>query len=458
MKAFKTMKVFVRVVLFSFALLTVLTPANAVAQVVQIFWSVNQGPFGQARCGQPNQTTTNKIQRANPDGSGVSDLVTGLNRPMGIAVAGGQLYFNDWNTFKTQRVNLDGSGLTTLHTGPLCGKNGIAVDVAGSRVFVGEGTPGAEAVVRTNFDGTGRTALTRTGFPGQIALDLANGHVYSANADASFGNPIAINRQNLDGTGFTSLLSFGVSDRPRGIALDLSAGHIYFTVNNLGSTSGGSVRRANLDGSGLITLVSGLNFPHDIALDLAGGEMYFTDVRNGVIQRANLDGSSVTTLVSGINQPHGIALEIQVEIDVSVDIKPGSCPNPVNPGSGGYIPISILGTADFDPMDIDLATVVLFRADGVGVDAFPNEGQPGPHSVFDDTATPFDGELCDCHELEGDGFDDLSMKFKTQNVVAALELDLEIPGTVLELVVSGILLDGTPFVGSDCIVIVGGGP
>ena len=323
------MKAFMRLVIFSFALLTVLTPANAVAQVVQIFWSVNQGPFGQARCGQPNQTTTNKIQRANPDGSGVSDLVTGLNRPMGLAVAGGQLYVNDWNTFKTQRVNFDGSGLTTLFTGPRCGKNGIAVDVVSSRVFIGEGTPGAEAVVRTNFDGTGRTVLTRTGFPGQVALDLANGHVYSANADSSPG-PLGINRQNLDGTGFTNILPLGFSDRARGIALDLSAGHIYFTENDLSSTSGGSVRRVNFDGTGPVTLVPGLNFPHDIALDLAGGELYFTDVRNGLIQRANLDGSSVTTLVSGINQPHGIALEI-------IDCQPVEDPDVRTQASGsGY--------------------------------------------------------------------------------------------------------------------------
>ncbi len=121
------MKAFIRVVLLSFALLTVLTPANAVAQVVQIFWSVNQGPSTSAGF------FGNKIQRANPDGSGVTDLITGLSRPTGLAVAGGQLYWNDWNTRKTERANFDGSGVTTLFTGPRTGAQGLAVDVAASQ-------------------------------------------------------------------------------------------------------------------------------------------------------------------------------------------------------------------------------------------------------------------------------------------------------------------------------------
>jgi hypothetical protein len=74
--------------------------------------------------------------------------------------------------------------------------------------------------------------------------------------------------------------------------------------------------------------------------------------------------------------------------------------------------------------------------------------------VFEDVATPFDGEGCECHDLGGDGIDDLSMKFRTRDLVDLLELD-ELPGgAVVELVLSGSLLDGTPFVAGDCIVIV----
>ena len=57
----------------------------------------------------------------------------------------------------------------------------------------------------------------------------------------------------------------------------------------------------------------------------------------------------------------------------------------------------------------------LSRADGVGGEVAPNEGPPGPHSVFADVATPFEGVPCDCHALLGDGQVDLSMKFRTPN-------------------------------------------
>ncbi len=74
--------------------------------------------------------------------------------------------------------------------------------------------------------------------------------------------------------------------------------------------------------------------------------------------------------------------------------------------------------------------------------------------MFEDVATPFNGELCDCHELTGDGIDDLSMKFKSQEVVAALELNDLPPGAPVELCVGGELLDGTEFEACDCIRIV----
>ncbi|UCF34128.1 MAG: hypothetical protein JSV78_02240 [Phycisphaerales bacterium] len=139
---------------------------------------------------------------------------------------------------------------------------------------------------------------------------------------------------------------------------------------------------------------------------------------------------------------------------VSLDIKPGSCPNPLNRRSYGVLPVSLVAGSSFDASGIDLATIQLSRADGIGGSVIPLEGPPGPHSVIADVATPFDGEPCDCHELEGDGILDLSMKFATQEVVEGLLLN-ELPsGAVVELVVTGMLLDGTPFEASDCVTIV----
>jgi hypothetical protein len=136
-----------------------------------------------------------------------------------------------------------------------------------------------------------------------------------------------------------------------------------------------------------------------------------------------------------------------------VDIRTGACPNPFNRAGRGVLPINVLGTEDFDVTMIDLSTMLLSRADGVGGSVSPNEGPPGPHSVFSDTGTPFEGEACDCIHAGADGIMDLRMKFRTDDMVAGLMLD-DLPFDDLELVVTGSLLDGTPFFGSDCVRIV----
>ena len=171
---------------------------------------------------------------------------------------------------------------------------------------------------------------------------------------------------------------------------------------------------------------------------------------NGIlsVRFMKVSGPSTSFLIDNFT------FELSGEIALPLDIKPGSCPNPFNRGSSGVLPVALVGTVEFDPTEVDLSTLQLSRADGVGGSVAPNEGPPGPHSVFEDVATPFDGEGCECHDLGGDGIDDLSMKFKTRDLVDALELD-ELPGgAVVELVLSGSLLDGTPFVAGDCIVIV----
>jgi hypothetical protein len=134
-----------------------------------------------------------------------------------------------------------------------------------------------------------------------------------------------------------------------------------------------------------------------------------------------------------------------------MDIKPGSCPNSFNPGSHGVLPVALTGTDVFDVTMVDISSILLWRADGVGGAVAPHEGPPGPHSVYEDVATPFDGTPCDCHELEGDGFMDLSMKFKTDELVDALELDTVPGNTMMLLILSGNMLDGTPFIAQDCI-------
>jgi hypothetical protein len=150
------------------------------------------------------------------------------------------------------------------------------------------------------------------------------------------------------------------------------------------------------------------------------------------------------------------AYEFQGPVIAYADIKPGACPNTLNRNSQGVLPVAVLGTNDFDATAIDVASVRLSRADGLGGAVAPNEGPPGPHSVFEDAGTPFGGQSCECHDETADGLMDLSMKFRTADVVAALEFNALPPGDLVELFVTGNLLDGTPFAASDCIRLVHG--
>ncbi len=136
------------------------------------------------------------------------------------------------------------------------------------------------------------------------------------------------------------------------------------------------------------------------------------------------------------------------EIEVSVDIKPGSCPNPLSLTSKGVLTVAILGTEDFDVAAIDPATIRLSREE--------IEEEVSPiRWAYEDVATPFEGELYDCHDLDGDGYLDLTLKFDTQELVEILVL-ADFEEQTIPLVLTGNLKeeeDRIPIRGSDCVRI-----
>jgi len=71
-------------------------------------------------------------------------------------------------------------------------------------------------------------------------------------------------------------------------------------------------------------------------------------------------------------------------------------------------------------------------------------------------ATPFDGELCDCHEFEGDGYLDLTLKFDTSELVQTLNLN-KVAGETISLLLTGKLKEeygGSPIEGQDCVRVL----
>lgn len=133
------------------------------------------------------------------------------------------------------------------------------------------------------------------------------------------------------------------------------------------------------------------------------------------------------------------------EIEVSVDIKPGSCPNPVNVKSKGVLPVAILGSEDVNVMDIDPASIA-FSIGEVSVGSI--------RSSYEDVAAPVsDTSDCNCIEAGPDGFLDLTLKFETQKIVEAIG-DVD-HGDILTLGLTGVLFGEIPIAGADCILIKG---
>ncbi len=129
-----------------------------------------------------------------------------------------------------------------------------------------------------------------------------------------------------------------------------------------------------------------------------------------------------------------------MEVEVDLDIKPTSCPNPLNTKSKGNLPVAVLGTANLDVNDIDVSTVQL-------------EGVDPIRSAIEDVATPVANRQddCDCTTDGPDGFDDLTLKFDTQAIVAALGAVND--GDEVKLTITGNFNDGTPITGLDCVII-----
>ncbi len=113
------------------------------------------------------------------------------------------------------------------------------------------------------------------------------------------------------------------------------------------------------------------------------------------------------------------------------------------------MPVAVLGAEDFDVTTIDPLTIFLSR-EGI------EDGVSPIRSDYEDVATPFEFELCDCHDFNGDGYMDLTLKFKIQELVEELELDAH-AGETIPLNLTGNLKEedgGTPIVGQDCVWIL----
>jgi probable HAF family extracellular repeat protein len=111
-------------------------------------------------------------------------------------------------------------------------------------------------------------------------------------------------------------------------------------------------------------------------------------------------------------------------IEVTIDIKPGSDPAPINPKSQGVIPVAILTTDTFDATTVNAATIRF--------------GKTGTEAAIVRSAL---------EDVDGDGDTDLLLNFNTQDT------GIQCGDTSASL--TGETSEGQPIQGSDAIVTTG---
>ncbi len=113
-----------------------------------------------------------------------------------------------------------------------------------------------------------------------------------------------------------------------------------------------------------------------------------------------------------------------------IDVRPGSEQNPVNPGSGGNLPVAVLTTDDFDAATTDLDQPIML-------------GDPD----LAGTATPTRNSL---EDVDDDGDLDLLLHFRIRALVDAGALDEDTESLGL----TASMLDGTDIGGLDVVKVV----
>lgn len=166
-------------------------------------------------------------------------------------------------------------------------------------------------------------------------------------------------------------------------------------------------------------------------------------------------GLDTSTLAPG--DSHLIELVVQPSpcpIPVDVDLRTHKCPNEISQNSDSYIKTTIAGSADFDPTQVDPATLRISRTDGVGTFVSSVEGGPVTSRIDDLIGPSNNGVDCECVVTLWDGIDDLVCWFYAPTMLVDLNLAALPVGQVVEFQISGQYFDGTKFEGLDCAKII----
>jgi len=169
---------------------------------------------------------------------------------------------------------------------------------------------------------------------------------------------------------------------------------------------------------------------------------YQSPVSTGTEKQYVWDSTSGTGSASGqtsqsdfftVTQTSTVTGTYETRYVVTIDIKPGSYPNSINPNEEGLLPVAILGSATFNVETINPSTIM------IGSVALATRGSAkAPKLAFS------------YEDVNGDGYVDMMVFFSVQELETAGIFDTD---PVL-LTLTGQLSDGTPITGTDSVRIV----
>lgn len=286
---------------------------DATTPPAQIYWTI-------AASG------ASRIQRANLDGSQVADLVTtGLSLPGGIALdmAGGKMYWTDWGSDAIYRANLDGSNVEPLVTGLDTNPWGITVDGAGGKMYWTMGPIGGDRedeIRRANLDGSSAqilvTGLDRARYIALGSQQTSGTITFSpseiANQTFTVGTDVSLNLPSATG-GTAPYIYTLTPDPPAGLAFDFSAEHGYLHGTPTAPMPATVYTYTATDANGAS---AALNFT--IAVIEEGIPAEPLDV-NGDGQVTVVD-LAIVALFYGTQVPVGVSLPADVNTDGVVDL------------------------------------------------------------------------------------------------------------------------------------------
>ena len=234
---------------------------------------------------------------------------------------GGRIYWTNGTTDKIQRANYNGTSKEDVLTG-LSDPEGVAIDEAAKKIYwIDKGT---DIIKRTNLDGSGTPESVVTGLSEAYGLIIdtsdasaSNHKIYWVDAGGSI-----IKRATKDGGSVTTLFDNGTDSisSPQALALDATASTptLYWTDDGTNK-----VQKGNADGSGSVTdVITGLTTPKGIALDPEASRVYWCDEGTVKIQRGNMVGTNqnVEDLINTNDGSSGNSGEIATPRGLAIDL------------------------------------------------------------------------------------------------------------------------------------------